>query len=122
MKPEESKKGLNLSKKTKIIMTIIGTIAITILLMITYAYANHVGKLRGYNEAIGTEGICERLQKEMDGEHCQLNQKENHIYKHYLNCTWGNYIVYGEHENKLMNIDPRMIVMQCERTHRETIQ
>lgn len=115
----KKKKGLNLSKKTKIIMTITITIITMIIIIASYNYGNIVGHLKGYHHAVGTEGICDILDYTMEEEYCVISEPNK--YKHYMECPHGKFIVYGEKEYKLMNLDPRNIIMQCTRTKVEMI-
>lgn len=119
MKPKKQT-GLNMSKKTKIVLTVIGTIIITLLMCLSYKYGNIAGTLQGHYEAVGTEGMCEKLNKVMEGDYCAINDEDT--YKHYVNCTWGNLIVYSEKEHKLMNWDIRFKLVQCKRVTWELTQ
>jgi hypothetical protein len=119
MKP--SQKGLNMSKKTKLVFFIVLTTVLMISIYTSYTYGKYSGYLTGYHHGVGTEGICEKLDKQMEGDYCVLNDEQ--AYKYYVNCTWGQYISYDEKKvSRLSNLDIRLIFTQCRLIDMEAVQ
>ena len=119
MKPKK-KSGLNLSKKTKIIATLSITLFVMTMIIISYKYGFVIGMMTGYNKGVGTEGMCDLLNKTMDGEYCVLNEPDKYAY--YVDCPHGKMLAYDDEENKLINYDVRLLLLQCDVNREEILK
>jgi len=111
MAKKEKKDKKEFSKAEKLLYIAILVAAITCLVLGSFYYGLFIGSVTGYHNAVGTQGICDKLNKTMEGERCVISDVG--AYKHLINCVWGEFIVYDDDSAKKVKLDPRLVIMRC---------
>jgi len=106
------------SKVIPIINTILTMILIFLLIYSAYNYGRFIGQLEGNYQALGIDGICNKLNDTMVNNRCELNQPTTETnYINHFDCVWGDFSLYSERKPDLPSKLYVRIMAQCKHTY-----